>query len=111
MANLQKHSAHESLNTTSSADFQLQTVLSATTSTELNGDVSGYHTLIIQPSEDVYYGFSTSSTDMLGTAAGNLYLVGGDTIYELAIPHGLGNTVYYHFLGKTATSAIRFVKA
>ena len=111
MANLQKHRAHESLNVSSSADFQLQTVLSAGTSTELNGDVSTYHTLIIQPSEDVYYGFSISSTDMLGTAAGNLYLVGGDTIYELAIPHGLGSTVYYHFLGKSATSAIRFVKA
>jgi len=111
MANLQKHRAHEALNTSSSADFQLQTVLSATTSTELNGDVSGYRTLIIQPSEDVYYGFSTSSTDMLGTAANNLYLVGGDTIYELSIPHGLGDTIYYHFLGKTATSAIRWVKA
>ena len=111
MANLQKHRSHESLNISSSADFQLQTKLSATTGTELNGDISTYHTLIIQPREDVYYGFSTSSTDMLGTAAGNLYLVGGDTIYELAIPHGLVSTVYYHFKGKSATSVIRFVKA
>ena len=111
MANLQKHRSHESLNISSSADFQLQAVLSATTSTELNGDISTSHTLIIQPSEDVYYGFSISSTNMLGTAANNLYLVGGDTIYELAIPHGLGSTVYYHFLGKSATSVIRFVKA
>ena len=111
MANLQKHRAHESLNTTSSADFQLQTRLSTASDTEIDGDVSGYHTLIIQPSEDVYYGFSTSATDMLGTAANNLYLMGGDTIYELAIPHGLGSTVYYHFKGKDTTSLIRFVKA
>ena len=111
MANLQKHRAHESLNISSSADFQLQTKLSTATGAEIDGDVSTYHTLIIQPSEDVYYGFSTSSTDMLGTAADNLYLVGGDTIYELAIPHGLGSTVYYHFKGKSATSVIRFVKA
>ena len=75
------------------------------------GNLSNYHTIFLQPSEDIYFGFSSTTTDMLGTAANNLYLKGGDTIYEIAIPHGIGNTIYLHTLGKSTTSAIRWVLA
>ena len=54
------------------------------------------------------YGFSTDTSAILGTAGNNLYLKGGDTIYELAIPHGLddGNQdIYLHSLRKTSASA------
>jgi hypothetical protein len=111
MANLQKFRAHESLNISSAATFELQTVNSQDTSSEeasIYGDLSGYHTIFLQPSEDIYYGFSSSTTAMLGTANNNLYLKGGDTIYELAIPHGVGSTIYLHTLAKTSTSAIRW---
>ena len=43
---------------------------------------------------------------MLGTAANNLYLKGGDTIYELTVPYGMGSdTIYLHALRKTSSSA------
>ena len=113
MANLQKFRAHESLNVSSASGFDLQTVNSQTTSTEETGygNLASYHTIFLQPSEDIYFGFSNSTTAMLGTANDNLYLKGGDTIYEIAIPHGIGETIYLHTLGKTATSAIRWVLA
>ena len=114
MANLQKFRAHESLNVSSASGFELQTVNSQNTSSEeasIYGNLSGYHTIFLQPSEDIYFGFSSTTTAMLGTAANNLYLKGGDTIYEIAIPHGLGKVIYLHTLGKTATSAIRWVLA
>ena len=63
---------------------------------------------MLQTDEDIYYGFSDNIADMLGTAANNLYLKGGDTIYELAIPHGVGDgngKVYLHALRKTSSSA------
>ena len=62
----------------------------------------------LQIDEDVYYGFSDNTADMLGTSANNLYIKGGDTIYELAVPHGLGDgngKVYLHTLRKTSSSA------
>ena len=114
MANIGKFRAHESLNISSAATFKMQTVNSQDTSTEeasIYGDLSSYHTILIQPDEDIYYGFSASTTAILGTAAANLYLKGGDTIYELAIPHGVGNSIYFHTLAKTSTAAIRWVLA
>ena len=114
MANLQKFRTHESLNVSSASGFELQTVNSQDTSTEeasIYGNLSSYHTIFLQPSEDIYFGFSNATTDMLGTSADNLYLKGGDTIYEIAIPHGVGKPVYLHTLAKSTTSAIRWVLA
>ena len=86
MANVQRFRTHESLNITTASNF-------------------------VQPDEDMYYGFSTSTSAILGTAGNNLYLKGGDTIYELTVPYGLGSdTIYLHALRKTSSdSTVRLV--
>jgi len=110
MADLSKHSVVESLNISSSANHSVQTAQSVTTGTEYNLDVTAVHSVILQPSSDIYYGFSSSSSDMI-SASNSLYLAGGDTIYELNVPHGIGSSVYLHILGKGATSTVRIVLA
>jgi hypothetical protein len=110
MADLSKHSVVESLNISSSANHSVQTAQSVTTSTEYNLDVTAVHSVILQPSSDIYYGFSSSSSDMI-SASNSLYLAGGDTIYELNVPHGIGAAVYLHILGKGATATVRIVLA
>ena len=105
MANTQRFRTHESLNITTASNFEIQTAWDVD-DTEDSKDVSTYHNILIQPDEDIYYGFSTSTSAMLGTAANNLYLKGGDTIYELTVPYGLGSdTIYLHALRKTSSSA------
>tara|TARA_R100001443_G_scaffold29480_2_gene42689 strand:- start:817 stop:1149 length:333 start_codon:yes stop_codon:yes gene_type:complete len=110
MADLSKHSVVESLNMSSSAQHSVQSAQSVATGTEYNLNVSAVHTIILQPSSDVYYGFSASASDMI-SASNSLYLSGGDTIYELAVPQGIGAAVYLHLLGKGATSTVRIVLA
>lgn len=91
MANLQKHRAHESLNTDTAATWKEQAIFEAT-GTTVTKDVSGYHTVHLQSDNDFYFVFATNTTDLINTST-SLYLKGGDTIYSLRIPHGLGNTV------------------
>jgi|TARA_R100001079_G_scaffold99075_1_gene63111 hypothetical protein len=110
MADLSKHSVVESLNISSSANHSVQSAQSVTTSTEYNLNVSSVHSIILQPNGDVYYGFSSSASDMISTS-NSLYLSGGDTIYELNVPHGVGSPVYLHLLGKGATATVRIVLA
>ena len=105
MANMQRFRTHESLNITTASNFDVQTAW-VVSSTELYKDITTYHNILVQPDEDMYYGFSTSTTAMLGTAGDNLYLKGGDTIYELTVPYGLGSdTIYLHALRKTSSDA------
>tara|TARA_R100000697_G_scaffold5942_1_gene11281 strand:- start:157 stop:489 length:333 start_codon:yes stop_codon:yes gene_type:complete len=110
MADLSKHSVVESLNVSSSANHSVQSAQSVTTGSEYNLDVSSVHSVILQPSSDIYYGFSSSASDMIN-ASNSLYLAGGDTIYELNVPHGIGSAVFLHLLGKGATSTVRIVLA
>ena len=105
MANTQRFRTHESLNITTASNFEVQSAWSVAAS-EVYKDVSTYHNILVQPDEDIYYGFSTSTSAMLGTAANNLYLKGGDTIYELTVPYGMGSdTIYLHALRNTSSSA------
>ena len=107
MANLHKYTSTEALNISYASDFEVQSAWSITDS-EGYKDITNYHTVMLQTDEDIYYGFSRDTTAMLGTAGNNLYLKGGDTIYELAIPHGVGDgngNVYLHALRKTSSSA------
>ena len=107
MANLHKYTSEEALNISYSSDFEIQSAWTIGSS-EVSKDVSNYHTVLLQIDEDIYYGFSEDSQDILGTVANCLYLKGGDTIYELAIPHGVGDgngKVYLHALRKTSSSA------
>jgi len=110
MADLSKHSVVESLNMSSSATHSVQSAQSVATGTEYNLNVTPVHSIILQPSVDVYYGFSASASDMI-SASNSLYLSGGNTIYELNVPQGIGSTVYLHLLGKGATSVVRIVLA
>ena len=103
MANLQKYRAHESLNTDTAAGWSQQTEV-AVDATLDNDDVSSYHTVHLQTDEDIYFGFSTSTTDMIDVDE-SLYLKGGDTIYSLRVPHGLGNTVILQMREKTSADA------
>ena len=106
MANLHKYTSEEALNISYASDFEIQSAWTIAGS-EVSKDVSSYHTVLIQTDEDIYYGFAGDSSDVLGTVANNLYLKGGDTIYELAIPHGVADSsdVYLHALRKTSDSA------
>ena len=108
MAKLQLHRAHESLNTQSAADWQVQAVNTVSSSAEAI-DVSGYHNVHIMTDNDLYFSFQPSSTDVLSTA-NDLYLMGGDTIYSLRIPHGLSDTVNIQLERKGSSDcAVRMV--
>ena len=93
MANLQKHRAHESLNLDSAADWQVQSVVTADTD-GVAVNVSSYHTIHLQSDNDFYFTFNTTGTDSDINTSNDLYLKGGDTIYSLKIPNGLGDNVY-----------------
>ena len=93
MANLQKHRAHESLNMDSAADWQVQSAVTADTD-GVAVNVSSYQTIHLQSDNDFYFTFNTTGTDSDVSTDDDLYLMGGDTIYSVKVPSGLGNTVY-----------------
>ena len=104
MANLQKHRAHESLNTDTAATWELQT---ATTDAPVAGaanpisiDVSGYHTLGLTPAAEIYFHFHNTSTATLDTDDA-LKLASG--LSFIKIPRGLGDTIYFNYLATHAT--------
>ena len=110
MANTQKFRAHESLAIESAGDWQVQSVATVGSSAS-TVRVDGYHTIHLQSDEDFYFTFKTSSTDALSTA-NDLYLKGGDTIYSLKIPHGLGDEVHLQWERKGSSDCtIRYILA
>ena len=105
MANLQKHRTHESLNMDSASTWVEGSMASSASTTVL--EVSDYHTIHFQLSEDIYFTFANTSTDSINTPT-DLYLKGGDTIYSLKIPHGVGNNVHFQIQRKTATGQVNY---
>ena len=103
MANTQKFRAHESLAIESAGDWQVQSAATVGSSAS-TVRVDGYHTIHLQSDEDFYFTFKTSSTDDLSTS-NDLYLMGGDTIYTLKVPKGLGNTTYLIMERKESSDA------
>ena len=93
MANLQKYRAHESLAVDTAADWQAQTAVTVDTD-GVAVNVTGYHTIHLQSDNDFYFTFNTTGTDSDIDTSKDLYLKGGDTIYSLKIPTGLGDTLY-----------------
>jgi len=93
MANLQRHRAHESLNVETAADWSVQSVTVAD-STGIAVNVTGYHKVHLQSDNDFYFTFNTTGTATDIDTNKDLYLKGGDTIYSLVIPNGLGDNVY-----------------
>jgi len=110
MANTQKFRAHESLAVDTAGDWQVQSVATVGSSTSAVR-VDGYHTIHLQSDEDFYFTFKTSSTDALSTS-NDLYLKGGDTIYSLKIPHGLGDEIHLQWERKGSSDCtIRYILA
>ena len=110
MANTQKFRAHESLAIESAGDWQVQSVATVGSSASAVR-VDAYHTIHLQSDEDFYFTFKTSSTDALSTS-NDLYLKGGDTIYSLKIPHGLGDEVHLQWERKGSSDCtIRYILA
>ena len=108
MANVQKFRAHESLAVETAGDWQVQSVATVGASAS-TVRVDGYHTIHLQSDEDFYFTFKTSSSDDLSTS-NDWYLKGGDTIYSLKIPHGLGDEVHLQWERKGSSDCtIRYV--
>ncbi len=110
MANTQKFRAHESLGIDTAGDCQVQSAATVGSSASAVR-VDGYHMIHLQSDEDFYFTFKTSSTDALSTS-NDLYLKGGDTIYSLKIPHGLGDEVHLQWERKGSSNCtIRYILA
>jgi len=93
VAHLQKFRAHESLGVESAADWQVQSVVTADTD-GVAVNVTGYHQIHLMSDNDFYFTFNTTGTDSDISTTQDLYLKGGDTIYSLKVPNGLGDNVY-----------------
>lgn len=110
MADLQKHRAHESLNTDTAAVWDVITDVTdanATTGAVLNIDVSGYHTLGLTPAAAIYIHFHNTSTATLDEDDA-LKLASG--LSFIKIPRGLGNTIYFNYVSVATACEVRIVK-
>ena len=112
MANLQKHRAHESLNTDTAATWELQTGTTdapvAGAASPISIDVTGYHTLGLTPAAEIYIHFHDTSTATL-VIADALKLASG--LSFIKIPRGLGDTIYFNYLStSSSTVEVRIVK-
>jgi hypothetical protein len=111
MANLQKHRAHESLNTDTAAVWDVITDVTdaaASSGTVNNIDVSGYHTLGLTPAAEIYIHFHDTSTATLDEDDA-LKLASG--LSFIKIPRGLGDTIYFNYVATGASSCeVRVVK-
>ena len=104
MANLQKHRAHESLNAETAADWKVQSAVTVD-SDGVAVNVTSYHTIHLQSDNDFYFTFNTTGTDSDVSTANDLYLMGGDTIYSVKVPRGLGDSVYLIMERKESSDA------
>jgi len=104
MANIQKFRAHESLNIESAGDWQVQTAVTVDADGEAVNCTS-YHQIHLLTDKDIYFTFNTTGTATDIDTAKDLYLKGGDTIYTLKVPKGLGNTTYLIMERKESSDA------
>jgi hypothetical protein len=110
MANTQKFRAHESLGIDTAGDWQVQSAATVGSSASAVR-VDGYHNIHILTDNDLYFTFKTSSTDDLSTS-NDFYLMGGNTIYTLRIPHGLGEEIHIQWERKGSSDCtVRYVLA
>ena len=111
MANIQKFRAHESLNIESAGDWQVQTAVTVDADGEAV-DVTSYHQIHLLTDKDIYFTFNTTGTDSDVNTSNDLYLKGGDTIYTLKVPRGLGNAVHLIMERKEGSDAtVRIILA
>jgi hypothetical protein len=95
MADLHKFTVVESLNTDTSAAWDVETVITTTDSTVTHINVSSYHNVIIDTTSTICILFDGTS-NTTATDGSNLELPGG--IHNIKVPHGVGRTVYLHWL-------------
>ena len=113
MADLHKFSAGEALNATGVGGVWTVNGVSTTGS---NADVentvhvvvSGANQLGLYSSGDIYFNFSTTTTDV--TIANDLKLP-GQTLVFITVPAGLGSTIYFNHLSTSTTQhTVRIVE-
>ena len=111
MANIKKFRAHESLNIESAGDWQVQSAVTVD-SDGVAVDCTAYHQVHILTDKDIYFTFNTTGTDSDINTSNDLYLKGGDTIYTLKVPRGLGNAVHLIMERKESSDAtVRIILA
>ena len=111
MADIKKFRSYESLNIESAGDWQVQSAVTA----DADGvavDVTSYHQIHLLTDKDIYFTFNTTGTDSDINTSNDLYLKGGDTIYTLKVPRGLGNAVHLIMERKESSDAtVRIILA
>tara|TARA_R100000742_G_C4252792_1_gene70947 strand:- start:553 stop:891 length:339 start_codon:yes stop_codon:yes gene_type:complete len=106
-----KHSVVEALNTETSAQFDQQSVTTASSTTTNVSIGKDYSHVYVQPSKDIYFSWNTSTSDAINTS-NSLYLLGGSDIYILRIPQGMGDSIYLQLQRKGGTdSSVRLILA
>ena len=110
MADLHKFSAGEALNATGVGGVWTVNAVAThggTSATDtIHLDASGASQLGIYAAGDIYFNFSTTTTDV--TIANDLKLP-GETLTFITVPRGLGDTIYFNHLGVAAV-AVRVVE-
>ena len=102
MADLHKFSVQEAVNTEAAGKWTVQTAVTTSGTGVTDVDVSGYHNVIIDCTSTICVLFDTIS-NTAATDANNLELPTG--IHSLKVPHGLGNTIYLHWLRNGSVNA------
>jgi hypothetical protein len=107
MANLHKLSVQEALNTDTAGAWDVETVVTTTDSTVTHVNVTTYHNVIIDTTATICILFDGTS-DTTATDGNNLELPAG--IHNVKVPHGVGRTIYLHWLRNgTSDATVRMV--
>jgi len=105
------HSVVEALNTETSAQYDVQSVLTISTTTVATLIGKDYSHVYMQPDNDIYFTWSTGAADVVSTANDH-FILGGSDIYILRVPQGIGATVYLQLQRKGGTdSSVRMTLA
>lgn len=98
------HSVVEALNTETSAQYDVQSALTISTSTTATLVGGDYSHVYLQPDNDIFFTWATSATDAINTSNDH-FLLGGSDIYILRVPQGIGDTVYFQMQRKGGTDS------
>ena len=102
MADLHKFTVQEAVNTEAAGKWSVETVVTTTDATVTHINVSSYHNIIIDCTSTICVLFDTTSNTTAGDG-NNLELPTG--IHSLKVPHGLGQTIYFHWRRNGSTDA------
>ena len=110
MADLHKLTVQEAMNASGSGGvWTVNTAAThggtATTDT-IHLDVSGAGQIGVLAAGDIYFNFSTTTTDC--NTSNDMKIPGSNLIF-ITVPRGLGNTIYFNHLGVAAV-AVRVVE-